>query len=150
MIDCIVQNFWILWAVICLLCLILEMTSGDFYLTCFAVGAVASTLCAAIGLPFWVQVVAFAALSVLSICFLRPRLTGILHKGGKQRLSNTDALIGRIGTVSQQIEAGGYGRVKIDGDDWKATATDNAAYAVGAKVKVVGRESVIITVCAAE
>ena len=42
--------------------------------------------------------------------------------------------------------ADGYGRVLIDGDDWKACAIDNEAIAKGTKVRVVKMESIIITV----
>ena len=65
---------------------------------------------------------------------------------GHERPSNTDAIIGRIGTVSQTIPTGGYGRVKLDGDDWKAMSTDSDPLEVGMRVRIVGRESVIVTV----
>lgn len=34
----------------------------------------------------------------------------------------------------------------IDGDDWKAESADGQAIAAGERVKVVGRESIIIKV----
>ena len=48
--------------------------------------------------------------------------------------------------MSQTIPAGGYGRVKLDGDDWKAMSTDSDPLEVGMRVRIVGRESVIVTV----
>lgn len=42
MIDYLVQNFWTLWAVLAMVCLVMEMSSGDFYITCFGIGAVCS------------------------------------------------------------------------------------------------------------
>jgi membrane protein implicated in regulation of membrane protease activity len=54
--------------------------------------------------------------------------------------------MGRIGRVSQQIEKGGYGRVAIDGDDWKSVSADGETIEDGASVRVVGRESIILTV----
>ena len=48
--------------------------------------------------------------------------------------------------MSQEIAADGYGRVAIDGDDWKAVSSDKAKIEKGAKVVAVGRESIIITV----
>ena len=73
------------------------------------------------------------------------------HKKEHDRPSNADALMGRTGTVSQTIVAGDHGRVKIDGDDWKAVAPSATAdIPVGTKVKAVGRESIIITVVPVE
>ena len=31
------QHFWLLWLIVAIVCLTLEMTSGDFFLTCFAI-----------------------------------------------------------------------------------------------------------------
>ena len=146
MIDYLAANIWLLWTVTALVCLSLEMTSGDFFLSCFAVGSFLATIAAAFSVPFWAQVVLFAVTSVLSICFLRPRLTRRLHRGGHDRPSNTDAIIGRIATVSQPIPPGGYGRVKLDGDDWKAVTNDTDPLETGMKVRIVGRDSVIVTV----
>ncbi len=147
MLDYITQNLWLFWTVITFACLILELSSGDFYVTCFAIGAVAGIISAAAALPFWVQVVVWAVCSVLSIWLVRPRLVKQLRHGGDQRRSNADALIGQVGEVSQCIVKGGHGRVKLDGDDWKAVApTASADVVVGAKVKVVDRESIILSV----
>ena len=58
--------------------------------------------------------------------------------------SNADAIIGRVATVSQDIPANGFGRVALDGDDWKATAKESLDK--GEKVTIVARESIILTV----
>ena len=39
MIDYISQNLWLFWTIITVVCLIMELSSGDFYVTCFALGA---------------------------------------------------------------------------------------------------------------
>lgn len=147
MIDYIFQNLWLFWTIITIVCLIMELSSGDFYVTCFAIGALVSIVTAVVGLPFWMQVVVWAICSVLSIWLIRPHLVQAIHRGADERKSNADALIGQVGEVSQTIIAGDYGRVKLDGDDWKAEApTVNVDITVGTKVKVVGRESIILQV----
>ena len=90
--------------------------------------------------------IVLAICSLLSIYFIRPVALRYLHRNDENRVSNADALMGRIGHVSQTIEAGDYGRVAIDGDDWKAVAANGERIEKGEKVKVVGRESIIITV----
>lgn len=98
------------------------------------------------GAGFTVQLEIFAVVSVLSLFFLRPRLVKWLHGRRRERPSNADALMGRVGRVSEAIEQGGYGRVAIDGDDWKAVSADGSYVPLGQNVRVVGRESIIITV----
>lgn len=147
MIDYIFQNLWLFWTIITIVCLIMELSSGDFYVTCFAIGALVSIVTAVVGLPFWVQVVVWAICSVLSIWLIRPHLVQAIHRGADERKSNADALMGQVGEVSQTIIAGDYGRVKLDGDDWKAEAPASSVnIEKGTKVKVVGRESIILQV----
>ena len=141
------HNLWLIWTSVMFICLILELSSGDFYVTCFAIGAIVSILMAVAGLPFWVQVVVWAVSSMLCIWLIRPHLVHLIKHGADDRQSNADALLGQVGEVSLCIVRGGYGRVKLDGDDWKAEAPAALEdIAEGAKVKVVGRESIILKV----
>ena len=146
MIDYFSENLWQMWALVSIVCLILELTNGDFFVMCFAIGGVCSAVLSAFGISFYAGLAVFAAASVLSLFFVRPTMLKRIHKNEDRRLSNADALISRIGTVSERIEADGFGRVAIDGDDWKARSADGSRIEKGDKVKVVGRESIIITV----
>ena len=140
------EHLWLIWTIVALVCITMEMMSGDFFITCFAIGAVGGVAVSLSGASFWMQVLVFAIISILSVRLLRPRLLAALDRKGDKRVSNADALIGRIGVVSETIKAGGYGRVKIDGDDWKAESDAREDILLGEKVKVVGRESIIIKV----
>lgn len=147
MMDYISQNLWLFWTVIMFICLILELSSGDFYVTCFAIGALINIPVAVMDAPFWVQVVVWAVCSVLSILLIRPHLVKAIRHGADNRKSNYDALAGQIGEVSETIVAGGFGRVKLDGDDWKAQAPDSTEdLQVGQLVRVLGHESIILKV----
>ncbi|MGM9697241.1 MAG: NfeD family protein [Prevotella sp.] len=143
MIELINENLWAAWAVVALVCLLVELFTGSFYIMCFAVGAVA----AAIVSPFsgvYVQLVVFIAVSLASIFLVRPLVMRWMHHEKDFIPSNADAIIGRVATVSQDIPAHGFGRVALDGDDWKVTA--NESLGKGEKVTIVARESIILTV----
>lgn len=145
MIAYLAANMWQVWAVVAVLGLILELSSGDFFIICFAIGAVG----AAVVSPFagiYVQLVVFAVVTLISIFLVRPVALRYLHRGEENRVSNADALLGQTGVVSEAIKAGGFGRVAIGGDDWKAVSSGPGELPVGTKVRVVGRESIIITV----
>ncbi len=146
MIEYFGNNLWALWLIVSIACLIIELSSFDFYVTCFAIGALGAMVGAAVHCPWWLQVLLWAVVSVLSICFVRPVLTHHLHKKAHKRASNADALLGKTGVVIEEIKAGGYGYVKIDGDEWRSVTADGAAVAVGCRVEVVARESIILTV----
>jgi len=146
MLDYLSANLWQMWVVIAVICLITELSTGGLYLLCFAVGAVTAALFSAFG-SFVCQVIVFAVVSAISIYFIRPFALKYLHDDKPTPLSNADAIIGRVGVVSETIVAGRFGRVAIDGDDWKAQATNfTEDIQVGSLVKVIGRESIIIDV----
>ena len=148
MADYFSAHMWQLWTIVCIACLILELllSTGDFYIICFSVGAVAALLASFLGFSFTVQVITFAVIAVVCLFFLRPLAITYLHRNEPERLSNADALIGRTGIVSQEIVADGYGRVAIDGDDWKAQAADGSRIEEGQNVIVKDRDSIILTV----
>ena len=146
MIDYFVGNMWLVWLIVSIGLLLLELTSGDFYVICFAFGAVASIVGAAIGLPLWAQVLIWAVCSVLCLYFVRPSLVRRLHGKMNERKSNVDALVGRQGIVIETISAGGFGYVKIDGDEWRSVSSDGQEIPVGTNVTVISRDSIILTV----
>lgn len=146
MIEFLTSNLWLIWVIISIVCLILELSSGDFFILCFAIGAAVSAIVAGCGAGLTVQIIVFAVVSALSLLLVRPALIKKLHKPNRERLSNADAMIGQEGRVSEPIEAGGYGRVAIDGDDWKAQSADGTAIDKDVRVRVVKMESIIVTV----
>ena len=146
MIEYFLQNMWQVWAVIAIVCLILELSSGDFFIICFSIGAVFAIISAIIGLNVYWQIFVFAVFSLLSVLFIRPVALRWLHKNEPNKPSNADALLGRTGRVTETIVKGGTGYVQIDGDLWKAVGMGENDIEKGTSVRVVGRESTILTV----
>ena len=135
---------WQVWAIIAVLCLILELSSGDFFIICFSIGAVFAVIGAAVGLNAYWQLATFALFSLLSVLFVRPLALRYLHKNDPNKPSNADALLGRTGRVTEAIKSGSSGYIQIDGDLWKAVSQTDIP--VGSTVRVIGRESTIVTV----
>lgn len=150
MIQYFLENLWLVWLLVSLLCLVLELTNGDFFIMCFAVGGVAAAIVSAFSDSFTLQVIVFAVVSALSIFFVRPFALKYLHKNKDNRVSNADAIIGRTGKVTESIAANGHGRVKVDGDSWKAVTANNLAIEEGTTVRIVALNSIIVTVERAE
>lgn len=146
MIEYFVQHLWQVWAVVAVLCLIMELMAGDFFIICFAFGAMAAAVVAALGLNGYIQLLAFAVFTLVFLFWFRPLARRYLHKGEDNRVSNADALLGRQGRVVETVKAGGYGRVQIDGDIWKAVTLGENDIPEGRMVTVTDRASTIITV----
>lgn len=145
MLEYFAANMWQVWVGVAVLGLILELTSGDFFIICFAIGAAGAALVS----PFaniYVQLVVFGVITLFSIFMVRPFALRYLYKRDENRPSNADALLGQTGVVSETILAGGFGRVVIGGDNWKAVCTGEEDIPQGTRVRVISRESIIITV----
>ena len=146
MVDYLAQHLWQMWAVVAVICLILELTAGDFFIICFSIGAFFAGIVAALGVNIYWQLLAFAVFTLISLFWVRPFAKRYLRKGEDNRVSNADALLGRQGRVVETVMSDGFGRVQIDGDIWKAVTNEPADIPEGSTVCVVGRESTIITV----
>lgn len=149
MIDYISENLWQLWVAVAVVCLIIELLNVSFFVFCFSVGALFAML-SSFCFGIYVQLAVFAVFSAISVFLVRPFALRYLRRDGEECRTNADALTGRKGVVSQTIEAGGYGRVAVGGDDWKAEADTAEEIPKGTRVTVVGRESIIIKVTKSE
>ena len=137
------MEIWHYWAIAALLLVVGEIFTSTFALICLAIGAAAAAIAAAVGCIIEMQLVWFIVGTIASFLIVRP----LLRKLSKvdEVPTNADALIGRKATVSEEINPqAGTGRVAIDGDDWKAESAEFIA--VGEKVEVVSRDSIILNV----
>lgn len=141
------MSLTIFWAILALVCACAELLTGTLYILCLAVGALATVLFAAFDLPLTWQIVAFVVISVASIYTIRPLALRYLHrKDEKETTSNADAILGREGVVSKDIPAHGFGRLALDGDDWKAQTTDGQPLEKGRRARIVNRKSLVVIV----
>jgi membrane protein implicated in regulation of membrane protease activity len=133
---------WTTWLIAAAAMLLLEMFTPGFLLACLAVGAVGAAAGAALGWSIELQLSLFSAFSVLSLWLLRPLLRTWLAATGAK--TNQDALMDAVGRVEADVKAGQRGYVKIDGDSWAFEAERD--YAANDKVRICGREGVVVRV----
>jgi membrane protein implicated in regulation of membrane protease activity len=70
-----------------------------------------------------------------------------IYKRSEYKPVLVDAMIGQSGTVVDEIEpAGGHGRVKTGGEEWRAVATDPRGIPAGSRVVIVSVEGATLTV----
>ncbi|MWB97819.1 NfeD family protein [Agromyces seonyuensis] len=118
--DVLTQYAWIGWLVLILVFAVIEIFTLEMTFLMLAIGSVGGLLSGLAGIPWWAQVVVAAALALLLIFTLRPRLLRALQKSGDPTKSNVDALVGESGSVVRTIGTSG-GQVKLrNGDIWTA------------------------------
>lgn len=142
------MEIWQIWVIAALVLFIVEIMTSGFAIACLSVGCLFAAVGSAFELSLAWQIGLFALGSFLAFIFIRPLVLKLMNKNANKNnvTTNTDNLIGRKAVVTEKIESDGYGRVKIDGDDWKARMEDDGEAEVGEKVTIVSQESVILTV----
>lgn len=138
---------WHWWMYAAILLFIIEIFSPGFIVACLGIGALFASLTSYIGYDIEVQLMIFAITTLISLFLIRP----LLYKKGDESedkiKTNTDALVGRIGMVTQIINnINNTGRVSIDGDQWRARSENNEIIKAQSQVKITEIESTIVTV----
>ncbi len=137
-------KYW--WTIIGIVGFIVEIFTPGFFAASIGIGAFFAAVTAMFTDVVEYQMIAMATGSLLAFLTIRPIWTRYLART-KDVKTNADALIGKVGVVSEDINSdSNTGRVAIDGDDWKATSEDGLAIVSGSHVEVVKRNSIILTV----
>ncbi len=131
----------IIWFVVGLVLILLEFVIPSLVIVFFGLGAWVSAIAVAIfpGMAFWVQMMIFTVFSVLSLVLLRRALKERFfadHEG-------VDDYIGKTAVVEVAIKDG-EGKVNYRGVSWTAEAKEDIPK--GSKVKIVGKDSIVLNV----
>jgi inner membrane protein len=136
----------LIWVVLAILAAIVEVSIPHFGVIFVSVGAVAAAVAASLGYDITAQVIVFIAAMGLSLGLLRRQF--LKRLGGRGVPSRTDALVGKEGIVTQDIDARlGLGRVIVRGEDWAARAA--APLPAGTKIRVLGADGIVLEVAPA-
>lgn len=119
------QYLWIAWLVLALLFVIIELLTLEFTFLMLAAGtAIGGLGVNLLGGPWWLQVLAAAAVSALLLFTIRPLLLRALHRSSVLHPTNVDAIYGMGARVVAPF-VDGRGSVRLDnGEQWTAQLAD--------------------------
>jgi len=138
---------WQVWLVAALLLFVAEVLAPGFWLLSVAVGCVVAGAVSLVVPGVLAPALSFAAGTLLSLAGIRPFLLRRLHPPGREIKTNVDALVGRVGVVSERIDpATGRGRVVVEGEDWRGTSLMDTVIEPGTRVMVVRVEGTTLYV----
>ncbi|MGM9844715.1 MAG: NfeD family protein [Muribaculaceae bacterium] len=144
-ISSIVLTGWQLWLILAAILVIIELLTGTFAAFCLVGGCIVAMIGTLCGGGLKLQLILLTFGTVVTFLAIRPTL--LRKRAAAKPVSNMDALIGRIVTVTDEIRPGAIGRVKADGDNWQAVAPDNqASIPAGCQVRIIGYDSIILRV----
>ena len=111
----------------------------------FAAGSLAALAVALAGGELWLQVVAFLAVTALTIALTRPLVRRFVDR--KKVPTNVGRLLGQTARVTEAIDnIAGTGAVYIDGKTWTARSSDGSPIENGCLIVVQSVEGVKLIV----
>jgi membrane protein implicated in regulation of membrane protease activity len=113
---------WVFWLIIAGILAVAEVLTLTLALGLIAVAALAAGLMGVLGLPFAVQLAAFALTAGAGVTFVRPIALRHIRQPPALR-SGTAALVGREAVTLTEVTRND-GRVKIGGEEWSARPYD--------------------------
>jgi membrane protein implicated in regulation of membrane protease activity len=130
----------VVWLSLGILLLLVEVTTGGFWVGFFGLGAIVA------GLLVWFGVVAslnaelavFVLASVLPLILFRRSLVRWLNRG-KPVVPIGDAA-GQTAVVVSEIGPGAVGRVEFQGSTWDAEAASGERFAPNTRVRIVKQD----------
>lgn len=135
------DNFeWILWSILGVVLVIAEIFTLGFVLFWFGIGAFAAALAGWLGVPFGLQFMIFAGVSIILTVMSRTIFANYYSHDDEGAVKmGIDSLPGQIGTVTSESKGAlNEGAVKVFGSTWTAFPADSSTRLVeGEKVEVV-------------
>ena len=131
-------EFWIFLAVIAIL---LEALTTNSFLISLGIGAVGAVAADYFGYDLTVQIIVFIIVSIICI-FLSFRISKRLNEDHDAIKSNQEGLIGKEGTVKEEIPKNEVGMVVVDGKDYVATSYENINE--NSQVKVIDNDDLML------
>ncbi|MCL1826915.1 MAG: NfeD family protein [Candidatus Cloacimonetes bacterium] len=124
---------WYIWIALGVICMILEVFSPAFFFFSLGVGAIVAGF-----FPFgvYVQLIVFAIATSITFFFMKRFAKAVFRKDRVE--SNVYALVGKKGTVTKEITPQKVGAVKVESEEWRATASaEEETIPIGSIIKVV-------------
>ena len=150
MLEFLATYSWIVWLALILVFVIIEVMSLEFTFLMLAIGSLGGLVAGLVGAPWWLQVIVAGLLSLLLLLVVRPALLRALRRGGDPARSNVDALIGLVGTITNDVTGNANHAKLANGETWTARSVDGAALAEGSRVVVVAIDGATAVVAPAD
>lgn len=125
----------IFWLVVVAVMLVIEIFTMGLTTIWFSMGAVASSIAAALGASLWIQILLFSVVSVLIMLLVRPFAMKVMDKNRTK--TNIEEVIGERAKVIEFIDnEKEQGKVQFRGVEWMARSVDESKISVGEVVIV--------------
>lgn len=126
----------IIWTVIFLGTLIFELTTADMNSIWFTLSALVCMVLAAFDVDYVIQIIVFIVVSIILLIATRPLTKKMMDREIVK--TNSDKLVGEVGTITTAFKEDNIGEVRVDNQLWRAISRSGLEFAVNEKVNIDG------------
>ena len=135
----------LVWLILAVILAVVEGVTFALISIWFSVGALAAMIIALNGLPLWMQILVFVAVSGIMLLLTKPLARKAMNK--KAEKTNADRVIGQTGKVTQRIDnLRTSGQANVLGQTWTARSADDSVIDEGELIRVLEIQGVKIIV----
>ncbi len=135
----------LVWLILAVILAVVEGVTFALISIWFSVGALAAMIIALNGLPLWMQILVFVAVSGIMLLLTKPLARKAMNK--KAEKTNADRVIGQTGKVTQRIDnLRTSGQANVLGQTWTARSADDSVIDEGELIRVLEIRGVKIIV----
>lgn len=106
----------VFWLIIAICAFTIDILTSNFCFMLFSIGAVVAAICGALGLPFIMQVIIFAIISIISLAVGYPWLKKKYKNMNKNTPLMEETYIGKVMESEKEIVS--KAQVKVNGEYW--------------------------------
>lgn len=106
----------VFWLIVAICAFAIDILTSNFCFMLFSVGAVVAAICAALGVPFLIQILIFAIISVISLSIGYPWLKKKYKSMHKKTPLMEEKYIGKVMQSEKEITS--KSQVKVNGEYW--------------------------------
>jgi membrane protein implicated in regulation of membrane protease activity len=140
------MSFFVAWIVLGLILCAAEIFVPSFFIFWFGLGAFTAGVFS-LFFGFTVQIVIFITVSAVLLVFTRPIVLKLLLRHESPKKINIDDIIGKKALVIEPINPlEDTGKVKINGEIWRAATDDGSSVETGIYVKILSVEGTLLKV----
>ena len=138
---------WQIWVIAAIVLFAVEVLTPDLIMGSLGIGCLGAGLSAYFGVSLTWQIGVFCLAAMIVMVTARPWAKRFLYRSSACCPTGGDALVGRVGTVIEEIRGEGRaGRVRLDAEEWRALSSEPESIPSGAQVEVTRVESATLVV----
>jgi len=133
------MGFAVFWLIIAICAFTIDILTSNFCFMLFSIGAVVAAICGALGVPFIMQVIIFAIISIISLSIGYPWLKKKYKTMHKNTPLMEETYIGKIMESEKEIIS--KSQIKVNGEYWTVINEGDVIH-VGEKFIITGIQGI--------